>query len=438
MIKKLKEYLYESFVAEISAFSRYYDKLIQYNRLPNDKGWLFEAIASPQKIMLPPEEEIPDLSQEQKTRSLILLNGILNHSDDIQGLLKKLKQNLSRSSRLVVVAYNPYLKWIYKFATLLGIRKGPAPSTFVTFTALNNLCKIAGYEIIRSRPVGFFPFKWIIIGPILNRVMPIIPIFKYLGLAYVIVLRPIIAEKQKPSLSIVIPARNEKQNIENAILRMPEFAGTDIEIIFIEGHSDDETWEEIQRVKEKYASNVNIKAYQQSGIGKSDAVNLGFSHAGGDLFTILDADLTMPPEQLEQFYNVYCEGLADFVNGSRLVYPMEKEAMRFLNQLGNVFFAKMLSYVLDAKLSDSLCGTKLFSKHDYCRILSWRNEFGKFDPFGDFELLFPAAVLSLGIIDVPIRYRSRTYGDTNISRFRHGWMLFKMLLIGFLRIKLGR
>jgi glycosyltransferase involved in cell wall biosynthesis len=187
-----------------------------------------------------------------------------------------------------------------------------------------------------------------------------------------------------------------------------------------------------------YAKRFSVRAFQQTGKGKSDAVRLGFRHATGDLLTILDADLTMPPEQLHRFYDAWCEGKADFVNGSRLLYPMEGEAMRFLNRLGNIFFARAVSSVLDARLGDTLCGTKLVTRIDYERMIRWRSDFGDFDPFGDFELLFPAAVLGLGTVDVPIAYRARTYGSTNIQRFRHGFMLLKMTLIGLLRVRAGR
>lgn len=176
---------------------------------------------------------------------------------------------------------------------------------------------------------------------------------------------------------------------------------------------------------------------QQSGKGKADAVRLGFSHATQPLLVILDADLTMPPEMLGRFYGAYCQGYGDFINGSRLVYPMEGEAMRFLNRLGNIFFAKMLSAILDLRIGDSLCGTKLLARADYQRMVAWRKDFGDFDPFGDFELLFPAAVLGLGIVDIPVRYLARTYGETNIQRFRHGLLLLKMTWVGLLRVKMG-
>jgi glycosyltransferase involved in cell wall biosynthesis len=182
---------------------------------------------------------------------------------------------------------------------------------------------------------------------------------------------------------------------------------------------------------------MQLSAFQQTGKGKSDAVRLGFSKASNELVTILDADLTMPPELLPRFYNAYVSGLADFVNGTRLVYPMEGEAMRFLNRLGNEFFAKALSYVLDSRLNDSLCGTKLLRRDDYARMVRWRGDFGDVDPFGDFELLFPAAIFGLGIVDVPVYYRARSYGSTQIHRFRHGLMLLRMTLIGLFRVKAG-
>jgi hypothetical protein len=383
-------------------------------------------------------EEVNSIANVPNHRTMILLNGNINYDHDISGTLTEIKSKLNRGSRITLVAYNPYLRSIYSLANKLGIRTGEVPTTFVTHTSLANIAKLAGYEVVRIRPTAYFPFPLFGLGDLINAVLPIIPIAKWFGLAAIITLRPIIPEVKKPSLSIVIPARNERGNIEDALKRMPTVSDSKLEIIFVEGHSKDGTWEEIQRVMPLYSDRYKILAFQQTGKGKSDAVRLGFSKASGDLLTILDADLTMPPELLHRFYDPYVEGLADFINGSRLTYPMEGEAMRPLNHLGNVFFAKALSFVLGVNLSDSLCGTKLLTRHDYSRFINWRDDFGDFDPFGDFELLFPASILALGIIDVPIRYRDRTYGSTNINRFRHGFMLLKMTLIGFFRAKLGK
>lgn len=434
---KWNSYLNQLIADEVSSLTRYYDRVIQWLPRREDTGLLFKLIQGKNKKVISKEEPFPDLSQEKESRTAILLNGTINHHYDIQGLLMELKTSLSRNSRVLLVAYNPYLSWLYRLASVIGLRKGEIPTTFITKIDLQNIVKLAGYSIVRTRPVGYFPWFFLGIGQFLNRLIVTLPALRWLSFAYLVVLRPLVSEKPlNLSLSCVIPARNEKGNIENALIRMPGLNGH-LEIIFVEGHSTDGTWEEIVRVSEKYKDRFQIKYYHQTGKGKSDAVRLGLSKASGDLLTILDADLTMPPEYLIRFYNAYCEGLADFINGSRLVYPMEGNAMRFLNRLGNIFFAKMLSWVLDERIGDSLCGTKLFSRHDYLRMVKWQDDFGDFDPFGDFELLFPAATLGLGIVDIPVRYLDRTYGSTNINRFRHGFMLLKMTLVGFFRIRMG-
>jgi hypothetical protein len=437
-ISRWRKYFAKVIGTEISAFSRYYDQLIQYKILENDSGLLYQEIECAKKTRIFNHNEFPDLTHERQQRSLVFFNGTFNHHHDIQELLSILKPKLSRTSRIVVVVYNSYYRWLYILANKLGIRKGEAPNTFITSADIVNICKISGFDLIKLRSAVFFPFKWFWFGAIINWLFPALPFIKNFGLVCITVLRPIIKESKTPSLSIVIPARNEKGNIRNALERMPKFDGADLEIIFVEGHSVDGTWEEIAKVQKDYSSRFYIKAHKQKGIGKADAVRLGFAKASRHLLTILDADLTMPPERLELFYEAYCLGLADFINGNRLVYPMEKKAMRFLNRLGNAFFAKTLSYILDIKIGDSLCGTKLITRHDYQRFESWRKDFGAFDPFGDFELLYPAAILSLGIIDIPIRYLDRKYGNTNISRFHHGIMLFWMLWTGFFKIKVGR
>jgi hypothetical protein len=431
-----KKYHYDLLAAEISAATRYYDRVIQSGRVAGDTGYLLEAIVCPKKELA--ENGLPDLSAEKSERSAVLLNATFNHDLDIEARLAELRAKMSRTSRIIAVAYNSYLAAVYRLALKLGLKSGAMPSTFLTFTDLDNLCRLAGFERVRTRHASYVPFRLLGIGTFLNRILPAIPILRHFALTVIVTLRPIIEEDdEKASISIVIPARNERGNIAAAIERMPNF-GRPVEVIFVEGHSSDGTWEEIQKVKAANETRLRILAFQQSGRGKADAVRLGFSHATSDLLTILDADLTMPPELLPRFVDAWARGRADFVNGSRIVYPMEGEAMRFFNRLGNVFFAKMLTWVLGVRLGDSLCGTKLVTRHDYERMKAWRRDFGDFDPFGDFELLFPAAVLALGTIDVPIRYRARTYGSTNISRFRHGLQLLKMTVIGFLRVKLAR
>jgi len=433
-----KRYLYDVMAAEISSLTRYYDRAIRWPGVPGDTGYLFEQVDCIVKQQLASAVDLPDLRSERTSRTAIIMNGTLNYDLDIHSLLTLMRGRLARTSRLVIVVYNPYLAWLYKLADRLGLLASGEPLNFLTYADIRSIAKLAGFEMVRARRTGYFPWPLLGFGSIINRCAPVIPLVSLFSLSSIIVLRPVIREEgRRPSLSVVIPARNERGNIEAAVGRMPDLK-TDLEILFVEGHSRDGTWEEVQRVVENYRGPLKIRAVQQSGKGKNDAVRLGFSLAEGEVLTILDADLTMPPERLTQFFEAYCDGRADFINGTRLIYPMEGNAMRFLNRLGNVFFAKTVGRALDTTLGDTLCGTKMVARHDYLRMTAWRRAFGDFDPFGDFELLFPAAILGLGIVDVPIRYLARTYGSTNINRFHHGLMLLRMTLVGISRVKLGQ
>jgi Glycosyl transferase family 2 len=432
-----RRYVYGFIAGEFSAFTRYYDRVIQWQPQPHDTGVLLERIAAPVKEVVPEPDGLPDLSGEHALRTAVLLNGNLNYSFDILGLLARLKGHLGRTSRVLLVLYNPYLGWLYRAANRLGIRKGEAPTTFVTRVVLEELVGLAGLQVVHARPAVYVPWRLGGLASVINRVLVAVPLLRWTSFTYLVVLRPVVGMAgPRPSLSVIIPARNERDNIEAAVARLPDL-GCEVEVVLVEGHSVDGTWDEIRRVAEAHGATRRIVTLQQTGTGKADAVRLGFSRACGDLLVVLDADLTVPPEQLGQFYEAYLDGHADFVNGSRLVYPMEGDAMRAFNRVGNIFFAKALSWVLDTRLTDTLCGTKLFARHDYARMAAWRRDFGTFDPFGDFDMLFSACTLRLGIVDVPIRYQARRYGRTNIQRFRHGARLLRMTWAGLSHIKMG-
>lgn len=433
-----KQYVYSLVGAEISTTTRFCDECIQIAPGQYDTGLLFEAIECPSKDWVDDVEKVVDHREDRNKRRVFLFNGNFNYLMDIQQQLQELYQKLSRHSRLFVIVYNPFLGLLYNWASWLGLRKAPKPDVYLTEKDLNTFVRLSGYEIVRIRPSVFVPFYIPLVSSLVNKFLPIVPLVRNLSLLWIVVLRPIVPEVAKPSLSIIIPARNESGNIEDAIQRIPDIPGTRIEVIFVEGNSTDDTWQRIQDEVQKPNERFNVKAFRQPGKGKNDAVRVGFDNATCDLVTILDADLTMPPEMLPRFYEAYCQGLGDFINGSRLVYPMEDEAMRPLNRMGNIFFCKMLSWVLGLPIGDSLCGTKLYPLYDYKRFISWRERFGDFDPFGDFEMLFAASELALGVIDIPVRYRARTYGETNISRFRNGLELIRMTTIGFFRIFMGK
>ena len=433
----MRSYTYQLIGAEISATTRFCDQLIQVSPLPHDDGLLLRSIECHGKKTIDDPREIP-ICDDASRRDALLLNGNFNSSSDIQALLQQVRARMNRGARLFVVLYTPYAQWMFRLLTFFGLRSGALPTTFVTETELRSLLRLSDMEVVRIRPAVFFPLRIPLISWLINAILPVLPGIRRLALTWIVVARPLPKSAPAPSLSVVIPARNERGNLESALIRMPQFATNDVEIIFVEGNSADNTWQEIQRLLPLYSDRFRLVALQQTGRGKNDAVRLGFSKATGDLLTILDADLTMPPELLPRFYDAWCQGHGEFVNGNRLVYPMEGQAMRSLNLLGNRFFAKALSYVLGIRIGDSLCGTKLLARRDYERLVEWRERFGDFDPFGDFELLFASSELAMGVVDIPIRYLARTYGETNISRFRDGWLLLRMTLYGFFRLRLGR
>jgi glycosyltransferase involved in cell wall biosynthesis len=274
-----------------------------------------------------------------------------------------------------------------------------------------------------------------ILGALFNKYLVKIWPFKFFALSNFVIARP--APTQTPVkdalVSVVVAARNEEGNIPQIFARVPEM-GKGSELVFVEGNSKDNTY---QAIESQIAQNPGRKArlYKQPGVGKGDAVREGFKHASGEIIMILDADLTVPPEDLPFFYQAIISNKGEFINGTRLVYPMEKQAMRFINLVGNKVFTLLLSWLIGQPIKDTLCGTKVFWKSDYEVIAANRAYFGDFDPFGDFDLIFGAAKLNRKLVDLPIRYRERTYGETNISRWRHGWLLVRMTLAAALKLK---
>ncbi len=374
-----------------------------------------------------------------KKFDVIIFNNIIGYLDNIQDVFYAIKKNCHEHTRVIISYYNHYWEPMLNFGETIGYKKKSPQQNWLDAKDISNLLYLSGFETYRTNKRLLLPINIPIVSWFFNKYLAKLPLIKSLCLNQFLFARPFLNYKdeevnEKYSVSICIPARNESGNIENAILRLPKFAKHQ-EIIFIEGNSSDDTWQKIQEIQEKYRDSHDIKIGQQDGKGKGDAVRKGYAMATGDILMILDADLTMPPEELPKFYNAIASGKGEFINGSRLVYPMDKEAMRFLNTLGNKFFSKVFSWLLEQPIKDSLCGTKVMFREDYMKLIANRKFFGDFDPFGDFDLLFGAYKLNLKIIDLPIRYRERTYGDTNISRFTNGFMLLRMCWFAAGKIK---
>jgi SAM-dependent methyltransferase len=365
----------------------------------------------------------------------IILSDVLGHLTDVQRVLQGLQGLVHDRSRIILTFHNFLWQPILHFGEKLGQRRPQPPQSWLSMHDVLNLLSITGFETVKQGrrlllPKGIPGLSWLC-----NRLLTPLPGINHLGLVNYVVARPVrIRSTENVTCSVVIPARNEAGNIANAIDRLPDL-GAQTEVIFVEGHSQDDTWAVIQSVVAAGHPRFRLKAMQQRGRGKADAVRLGFAAAEGDVLMILDADLTVQPEDLPHFFEVVASGRGEFANGTRLVYPRSGEAMPWLNNLANKFFSLAFSFLLSQPLKDTLCGTKVLWRKDYDKVVAGRHYFGDFDPFGDFDLLFGAAKLNLRIVDIPVRYQARTYGSSNIAHFREGLILLKMCLYASRKIK---
>lgn len=368
-----------------------------------------------------------------ETFDYIILSDLVSCLWDVQSAIHNLRTLCHSQTRIVISQYNYLWEPILKAGESLRLKLRQPAQNWFSISDIDNILQLEGFQLIKIERKLLLPKYVPMLNFIFNKFLANLPLINRLNLVNFMIARPLLSDDQQYSVSIVVPARNERGNIENAIRRTPKF-GKSREFIFVEGHSSDNTYEEMLRVQQAYPGE-NIRVFQQSGKGKGNAVREGFEAATGEVLMILDADLTMPPEELPKFYDALRYNKGEFINGSRLVYPMDKNAMRFLNLLANKFFGWFFSYILGQRLKDTLCGTKVLYKTDYEKIIQNRSYFGDFDPFGDFDLLFGAAKLNLKIAEIIIRYRDREYGSTQISRFRHGWLLIRMSLFAARKIK---
>lgn len=342
---------------------------------------------------------------------------------DVQATLSAIARRISPRDRLMVTVYSSLWDSVYRLAEALGLKARPErPENWVNPTDLENFLRLTGYQVVRRVPVLLCPVPIPPLDWLLNRVVVRLPLFRRLAMCVIYVVRPNKPRKDY-SVSIVIPARNERDNLKPMFAALPRL-GTKTNLILVEGHSTDGTYAHALEL----AGDYGVEVLRQTGVGKADAVRCGLEVATGEVLFIYDADRTVPVEELERFYEVLASGQAEFANGTRLVYPMEDQSMRFLNKLGNRAFTLLLSYILDYPIRDTLCGTKVLFREDYRRLRKLMDGWSARDPFGDFDLLFGARQLNLSVIDVPVHYRSRRYGSTNIHRWRDGVRLARLCL----------
>lgn len=342
----------------------------------------------------------------------IILDNIIGDIPDLQVYFEDIRKKTKSNNRILISYHNPTWEPILTLASNLGLRKNVGIQNWLDQYDLKNILELSGFEVISSQK-RFLGITTITIAKIMKQKLGI--------------------RKHKYSVSIIIPARNEEGNIAKIIPSIPKF-GKWQEVIFVEGNSTDYTW---QAVKNEERKRKNVKAYKQTGRGKLDAVKLGFNKAKGDILIIYDADRTVDANDLIKFYNALASHPNAFINGSRMIYPMEQDSMRFLNRIANKSFSYIFTWILGQRFKDTLCGTKVLFRKDYLYMKKYNKKYFEMDPFGDFALIFGAIKNNLKVIEIPVRYKKRVYGSTNIvNRFRNGLVLLKMAITAFIEFKL--
>ena len=371
----------------------------------------------------------------------IILSDLVPLLNDVQKTLLNLTAVCSDSTRIILNFHNNLWRPILRLATFLRLRRGSDIENWLSTTDVKNILYLSGFQVISEGTRVLLPINLPLITPFFNRFLAKLPFLKHFCLTCTLLARPEPVApaniQNRPSVSVLIPTRNEKGNVLGIFQRTPQM-GKWTELVFVDGDSSDGTYEAIEDGIRQYGSEwERCLLLRQTGKGKGQAVRQGFDECKGDILMILDSDLTMPPEELPKYYDALVSNKGEFINGSRLVYPMENQAMRFLNMIANKAFAILFTWLLGQQVKDTLCGTKVLWRRDYLSIAKNRHYFGDFDPFGDFDLLFGASKLNLKIIDMPVRYRDRTYGEIKISRWSHGWLLLRMSFIALKKLKLS-
>jgi SAM-dependent methyltransferase len=370
-----------------------------------------------------------------ETFDYIVLSDLVPFVHDLLALFERVVAHSHPRTRLILNSYSRVWRPQIRLAELLRLKPFKPMRNWVAPADCRNLLQLSGMEVLTTSARILLPKQIPGLTLFLNGYLANVWPFNQLCLTYWIVARLEAQPRGEQSVSIVCPCRNEQGHVAGIVDRLPTI-GEETELIFVEGGSTDDTRGEIERQIARHPDR-DIKLLAQPGKGKGDAVRAGFESARHDVLMILDGDLSVRPEDLPKFYRALVDGRAEFVNGSRLVYDVEPGAMRFLNMLGNRTFSRLFKAVTGQQVKDTLCGTKVLLRRDYEQIAAGRAYFGDFDPFGDFDLLFGASRLGLKVVDMPVRYQPRVYGQTNISRWRHGLLLLRMTLFAFGKFKVA-
>tara|TARA_B100001250_G_scaffold178827_1_gene153737 strand:+ start:1809 stop:3131 length:1323 start_codon:yes stop_codon:yes gene_type:complete len=382
------------------------------------------------------DEDVENLLLSEKKYDLIVVTDIFELTSDIYKFLDTLNNSINHNGKLLVTSINTKWNLFLYFFEILNLKNKSKPRSYIHPKKINAIAKSAGFELIKSYSRQIFPFKLLKIGNTLNRLFEILLNIFNLGINNYILFSKTSNKYQSFSKTVIVPAKNEEKNLPLLFSRMPDM-GKDIEFIIVCAKSKDQTYETAKKIRDEN-KNLDIKVTEQISKGKAGAVYEAIENSDGELLAILDSDLSVDPETLPTFFSIVEEGRADFVNGTRLIYKMEDGAMRRINNIGNILFQFVISYIINQKLTDSLCGTKVFKRNLVSKIYEWQNILRTKDPFGDFDLIFSSAYFGNKILEYPVHYRSRIYGETQISRFKDGFKLIIYLLESTIKLNTSK
>lgn len=368
----------------------------------------------------------PEDLQLNETFDYILFSHIFD-TVDILRALERVRKHCTPETRVVILNYNHLWEPLLECASKVGLRAQFVEPNWISEDDIRGLLKLSGFRPVRKHHLILCPKRIPLLSGFLNRVMARLPILHRLCLMQVMVARPITEPipEEIVTVSVIVPCRNEAGNIQQAVERIP-MMGHHTEILFCDDQSTDGTAEEVKRLAKAHPEK-DIRLIEGPGICKAENVFTGMRAARGDVLMILDGDLTVMPEELPTFLRALVTSQGDFVNGSRLIYPMPQQAMKFANRIGNKFFGVVFSFLLDQRIKDTLCGTKVFWRKDWLQMERSLGAWGIQDLWGDYELLFGASKLQLSIVEVPVHYQERIYGTTKMIKvFSNGVRMLRM------------
>ena len=377
----------------------------------------------------------PETLELHETFDYILFHHIFD-TVDILAAFERIRRHCTAETQIVIVNYNHLWEPILELANKLGLRAQTVAPNWVSENDVHGFLKLAGFRSVRKHRLILFPKGVPGLSAFMNGFLARLPGLRRLCLMQVMVARPTVEPRREDdvTVSVIVPCRNEVGNVKHAVERIPAM-GKATEVLFCDDRSTDGTAHEVRRMQELYPEK-NIRLIEGPGICKAENVWTGFRAARGDVLMILDADLTVMPEELPIFLRALVWSRGDFVNGSRLVYPMQENAMKVVNILGNKVFGLLFSFLLDQRIKDTLCGTKVLWRKDWLRMEAHLGSWGIKDVWGDYELLFGASKQHLEIVEVPVHYQERLHGVTKMTRvFANGLRMLRICWHAWYRLE---